>query len=129
MEYLKKRTAISYRDCNRKYQPTGTAISYRDCNRTYQPTGTAISYRDCNRKYQTTGTAISYRDCNPEISTDRNRDFLSRLQPPYQPTGNSHEVAIKNRGSFLPLRAIFLIALCLIPLIAHASDASQSARI
>ena len=81
-----------------------------------------------------------------DISTERNRDFLSRLHPPHQPKEtaisyrdcnrriNCREFSrgrdFENCGSFLSLRAIcrFLI-LCLIPITAHARETKETARI
>jgi hypothetical protein len=68
--------------------------------------------------YQPRGTAISYRVCNRRINRSkfsRGRDFENR--------------GSFRRGFFLPLRAILFLALCFIPLTAHAREAKESARI
>ncbi len=58
-----------------------------------------------------------------------NTEMTFDSQPPLQSQQILSRSRFKNRGSFLPLRAIFLIALCLIPLTADAREAKETARI
>lgn len=69
--------------------------------------------RDFLSRLQPKGTAISYRRCNRRIK----RNTFSRDRGSFF------------GGSFLPLRAIFFMALCFIPLTAQAREAKENARI
>lgn len=70
------------------------------------------------------------------MSKERNR-HINRKEPRFpiasatasSSAANSPEVTIKNRGSFLPFRAILLMLLCLIPLVTEAREAKETARI
>jgi hypothetical protein len=78
--------------------------------------------------YKPKGTAISYRVCNRYINRKGSR-FPIASATASSTAANSFEVAIKNRGSLLPFRAILLILLCLIPMAAEAREAKENARI
>jgi|688.fasta_scaffold136895_1 hypothetical protein len=78
----------------------------------YQPKGTGIFYRACYRHINRKGSQFPIASATASSSA-----------------ANSPVGAIKNRGSFLPFRAILLILLCLIPLATEAREAGENARI
>lgn len=71
---------------------------------------------------------VMSRNCDRRISR-KERRFSVATATDRSAVANFQKVAIKNHGFFPPLRAIFLIALCLIPLTADAREAIEKARI